>query len=55
MPCAVYTMHVKMRNAGFLVQAQKQGRRFVIDLTSKPLERFVSGLLSKPLERFSSV
>jgi hypothetical protein len=39
-PCAVYTMHMEMRSAGFLVEPQNQGRRFVSGLASKPLERF---------------
>jgi hypothetical protein len=43
-PCAVCTMHVKMRKAGFLVEPQKQGRRFVSGLASKPLGRFLIGL-----------
>jgi hypothetical protein len=43
-PCAVRTVHVEMRSAGFLVEPQKQGRRFVIGLASKPLERFLIGL-----------
>jgi hypothetical protein len=50
--CAVYTMHVETRRAGFLVEPQNQGRRFVSDLASKPLGWFVSGLASKPLGRF---
>jgi hypothetical protein len=43
-----------MRSAGFLVQHQNQGRRFVSGLASKPLGQFVSGLASKPLRRFVS-
>jgi hypothetical protein len=35
--CAVYTMHKETRSAGFLVEPQNQGRRFVSGLTSKPL------------------
>jgi hypothetical protein len=38
--CAVYTVHMEMRSAGFLVEPQNQGRRFVSGLTSKPFERF---------------
>jgi hypothetical protein len=38
--CAVCTMHVEMRSAGFLVEHQNQGRRFVSGLASKPLGRF---------------
>jgi hypothetical protein len=41
-PCAIYTMHVKTRSAGFLVEPQNQGRRFVSGLTSKSLGRFFS-------------
>jgi hypothetical protein len=39
-PCAVCTWHVETRSAGFLVESQNQGRRFVSGLTSKPLGRF---------------
>jgi hypothetical protein len=38
--CAVCTWHVETRSAGFLVEPQNQGRRFVSDLASKPLGRF---------------
>jgi hypothetical protein len=38
-PGAVYTVHVET-SAGFLVKPQNQGRRFVSDLTSKPLGQF---------------
>jgi hypothetical protein len=47
--CVVYTVHVEMRSASFLVEPQNQGRRFVSGLASKPLGWFVSGLASKPL------
>jgi hypothetical protein len=40
MPCVVYTVHVETRSAGFLVEPQNQGRRFVSGLASKPLGRF---------------
>jgi hypothetical protein len=43
-PCAVCTMYVEMRNAGFLVEPQNQGRRFMSGLASKPLGRFLIGL-----------
>jgi hypothetical protein len=33
-------MHVETRSAGFLVEPQNQGRRFVSGLSSKPLGRF---------------
>jgi hypothetical protein len=39
--CAVCTWHVETRSAGFLVEPQNQGRRFVSGLTSKPLGRFL--------------
>jgi hypothetical protein len=42
--CAVYTVHVKMRSVGFLVEPQNQGRRFVSGLASKPLAQFLTGL-----------
>jgi hypothetical protein len=38
--CAVCTVHMEMRRAGFLVEPQNQGRRFVSGLASKPLGRF---------------
>jgi hypothetical protein len=53
--CAVYTVHVEMRSAGFLAEPQNQGRGFVNALASKPLGWLVSGLASKPLRRFLSV
>jgi hypothetical protein len=37
--CTVYTVHKKMRSAGFLVWPQNQGRQFVTGLASKPLGR----------------
>jgi hypothetical protein len=43
-PCVVYTVHVDARSAGFLVEPQNQGRRFVSVLASKPLRRFLIGL-----------
>jgi hypothetical protein len=39
--CAVCTVHVESTSAGFLVETQNQGRRFVSDLASKPLGRFL--------------
>jgi hypothetical protein len=39
--CAVYTVHVDTRSAGFLIEPQNQDWRFVSDLASKPLERFL--------------
>jgi hypothetical protein len=65
MLCAVYTMHVEMRSAGFLVEPQKQGQRLISDLASKPLgqfspfwsqnrwRRFSPGLASKPVATVS--
>jgi hypothetical protein len=41
-PCVVCTVHVETRSAGFLVEHQNQGRRFVSGLASKPLRRFPS-------------
>jgi hypothetical protein len=38
--CTVYTVHVETRSAGFLVEPQNQGRRFISGLASKPLGRF---------------
>jgi hypothetical protein len=53
--CAVCTVHVEPRIAGFLVEPQNQDRRFISRLASKSLGRFVSGLDLKPLGRFSPV
>jgi hypothetical protein len=39
-PCAVCIWHVETRSAGFLVEPQNRGRRFVSGLASKPLGRF---------------
>jgi hypothetical protein len=39
-PCVVCTWHVEPRSAGFLVEPQNQGLRFVSGLASKPLGRF---------------
>jgi hypothetical protein len=46
--CTVCTVHVETRSAGFLVEPQNQGRRFISGLASKPLGRFF-GLASKPV------
>jgi hypothetical protein len=50
--CAVWTVHVETRSAGFLIEPENQGRWFVSGLASKPLVRFVSGFTSKPLGHF---
>jgi hypothetical protein len=42
--CVVCTVHVEKRSAGFLVEPQNQGRRFVSGLASKPLGQFLIGL-----------
>jgi hypothetical protein len=47
--CAVYTTHVEMRSASFLVEPQNQGRWFVNGLVSQPLGQFISGLTLKPV------
>jgi hypothetical protein len=39
-PCAVCTWHMETRSAGFLLEPQNQGQRFVSGLASKPLGRF---------------
>jgi hypothetical protein len=54
-PYAVYTVHVETRSAGFLVEPQNQGQRFISGLVSKSLGWFVSGLASKSLGWFSLV
>jgi hypothetical protein len=41
-PCVVCTWHVETKSAGFLVEPQNQGRRFVTGLASKPLRRFLA-------------
>jgi hypothetical protein len=57
--CAACIVHMETRSAGFLVEPQNQGRRFISSLTSKPLGRFFlfgvkiggdgfSGLTTKP-------
>jgi hypothetical protein len=38
--CAVCTWHMETRTAGFLIESQNQGQRFVSGLASKPLGRF---------------
>jgi hypothetical protein len=53
-PCVVCTVHMETRGAGFFIEPQNQGQRFISGLASKPLGRFVSGLASKPLRRFIS-
>jgi hypothetical protein len=40
-PCAICTMHEETSSAGFFVEPQNQGRRFVSGLASKPLGRFL--------------
>jgi hypothetical protein len=40
--CAVCTVHVETRSAGFLVEPQNQDRWFVSDLASKQLGRFLT-------------
>jgi hypothetical protein len=47
--CTICTVHIETRSAGFLVEPQSHGVRFVSGLASKPPARFVSGLTSKPL------
>jgi hypothetical protein len=42
--CAVCTVHVETRSAGFLVEPQNQDRRIVSGLVSKPLGWFLIGL-----------
>jgi hypothetical protein len=45
--CAVCTVHVETRSAGFLVEPQNKGRRFVRGLASKPAVTVFSSLASK--------
>jgi hypothetical protein len=42
--CAVWTVNVEMRSAGFLIEPQNQGQWFVSGLASKPLGWFLIGL-----------
>jgi hypothetical protein len=51
-PCAVYTVHVEMRNVDFLVEPQNQGRQFISGLASKSVATVFSGLASKPVVGF---
>jgi hypothetical protein len=53
--CAVCTWHVETRSAGFLIELQNQGRRFVSGLASKPLGRFLAVWPQNLLRRFSPV
>jgi hypothetical protein len=39
--CAICTVHMEIRSAGFLIEPQNQGRWFVSGLASKPLGRFL--------------
>jgi hypothetical protein len=52
---AVCTWHVETRSAGFLVEPQNQGRRFVSGLVSKPLGRFLAVWSQNLLRRVSPV
>jgi hypothetical protein len=54
-PYTVYTWHVETRSAGFLVQPQNQGRRFVSGLASKPVRRFSPIWLQNWWRRFLAV
>jgi hypothetical protein len=40
--CAVCTIHIETRSAGFLIEPQNQGQQFVSGLASKPLGGFLS-------------
>jgi hypothetical protein len=52
----VYCLHCACGDEehGFLVEPQKQGRRFESGLSSKPLGQFFVGLASKPVKTVSS-
>jgi hypothetical protein len=54
-PCAVCTCHVETTSAGFLVEPQNQGRRFVSGLASKPLGWFLAVWPQNLLRRLSPV
>jgi hypothetical protein len=51
-PCAVCTRHVETRSAGFLVEPQNQGRRFVSGLALKPAATVSPGSASKSVVSF---
>jgi hypothetical protein len=51
----VCTWHMETRSAGFLVEPQNQGRRFVSGLVSKPLGRFSPVWPQNWWRRFSPV
>jgi hypothetical protein len=53
-PCVVCTWHRETRSAGFLVEHQNQGRRFVSGLASKTTRTVFTGLASKPVAMVSS-
>jgi hypothetical protein len=53
--CAVYTVHIETRSAGFLVEPQNQGQRFVSGLASKPLRRFLPVWPQNRWRRFLAV
>jgi hypothetical protein len=53
--CAVFPLHVETRSAGFLVEPENQGRRFVSGLASKPLGRFLAVWPQNLLGRFLPV
>jgi hypothetical protein len=46
-PCAVCTVHVETRSAGFLVEPQNQGRTVSSGLGSKPAATVFSSLVLK--------
>jgi hypothetical protein len=48
-PCVVCTVHEETRSAGFLIEPQNQGRRFVSGLASKPVATVSPNLVSKPV------
>jgi hypothetical protein len=54
-PCAVCTWHVETRSAGFLVEPQNQGRRFVSGLASKSLGWFLRVWPQNQWQRFLAV
>jgi hypothetical protein len=53
--CAVCTVHMETRSAGFLVEPQNQGRWFVSGLTSKLLGQFSSVWPQNQWRRFLPV
>jgi hypothetical protein len=53
--CSLHLAHVETRSAGFLVEPQNQGRRFLSGLASKPLGQFLPVWPQNRWRRFLAV